>query len=181
VKGTDRSLALSTVAAAGGEMIDAESFTSADNATFPNGCHICEVEVDPDTGAMEMMSYIVVDDVGTVINPLLLKGQIHGGVAQGAGQALLEDIRYDPSNGQMLTASFMDYGMPRADTFSAIEVEALPAPTSVNPLGVKGAGEAGTVGALPACISAVCDAIGVEHLDMPSTPERIWRALNAKD
>jgi carbon-monoxide dehydrogenase large subunit len=181
VKGTDRSLALSTVAAAGGEMIDAESFTSADNATFPNGCHICEVEVDPDTGAMEMMSYIVVDDVGTVINPLLLKGQIHGGVAQGAGQALLEDIRYDPSNGQMLTASFMDYGMPRADTFSAIEVEALPAPTSVNPLGVKGAGEAGTVGALPACISAVCDAIGVEHLDMPATPERIWRALNAKD
>jgi carbon-monoxide dehydrogenase large subunit len=181
VKGTDRSLALSTVAAAGGEMIDAESFTSADNATFPNGCHICEVEVDPDTGAMEMMSYIVVDDVGTVINPLLLKGQIHGGVAQGAGQALLEDIRYDPSNGQMLTASFMDYGMPRADTFSAIEVEALPAPTSVNPLGVKGAGEAGTVGALPACISAVCDAIGVEHLDMPATPERIWRALNGKD
>tara|TARA_R110002110_G_scaffold137735_6_gene323112 strand:+ start:542 stop:2824 length:2283 start_codon:yes stop_codon:yes gene_type:complete len=180
VTGTDRMVRLIEVLQEQATPIDAESFVGADNATFPNGCHICEVEIDPDTGDMEMKSYIVVDDVGTVINPLLLKGQIHGGVAQGAGQALMENIHYDPDSGQLISASFMDYGIPRADTFSEIEVEALSVPTKVNPLGVKGAGEAGTVGALPACVSAVCDAIDVDHMDMPTTPERVWRALQSK-
>ncbi len=147
---------------------------------FPNGCHVCEVEIDPDTGAIDMVGYSVVDDVGTVMNPLLLKGQIHGGIAQGAGQALFEDIAFDPESGQLLTGSFMDYAMPRADDFSMIEVKSNPVPTKTNPLGVKGCGEAGTVGALPAVANAIVDALsplGVRHIEMPSTPERIWRAI----
>jgi carbon-monoxide dehydrogenase large subunit len=177
VRGTDRSIALKEVLKKANRQVSAETFSSADNATFPNGCHICEVEVDPETGSHEMLNYVVVDDVGTVINPLLLKGQIHGGVAQGAGQSLVEAMVFDEA-GQMLTASFMDYGMPRADNFSNIEVEAFPVPTKVNPLGVKGAGEAGTVGGLAAALSAICDAVDVDHMEMPATPERVWRALN---
>jgi len=151
---------------------------------FPNGCHICELEVDADTGEVEIVRYSVVDDVGTVINPLLLKGQIVGGVAQGVGQILMEDIRFD-EDGQNLTASFMDYAMPRATDISAVDIKSNPVPTRTNPLGVKGAGEAGCVGAMPAVANALVDALshlGVRHVEMPATPERIWRAIkNAND
>jgi aerobic carbon-monoxide dehydrogenase large subunit len=146
---------------------------------FPNGCHICELEVDADTGEVEIVRYSVVDDVGTVINPLLLKGQIVGGVAQGVGQILMEDIRFD-EDGQNLTASFMDYAMPRATDISAVDIKSNPVPTRTNPLGVKGAGEAGCVGAMPAVANALVDALshlGVRHVEMPATPERMWRAI----
>ena len=146
---------------------------------YPNGCHVCEVEIDRDTGEVEIARYTVVDDVGTVLNPLLLHGQIHGGVVQGVGQILMEDICRDAS-GQPITGSFMDYAMPRADNVGDIEVESHPVPTKTNPLGVKGAGEAGCVGALPAIANALVDALsefGVRHIEMPATPERIWRAM----
>ncbi len=188
VAGTDRSVTLAQVARAAytpgqrpkGEDVGlaAQAAVAPGEATFPNGCHICEVEVDPETGAVTLDRYVVVDDVGTVVNPLLLKGQIHGGVAMGAGQVLSEAIRYDDS-GQILSASFMDYAIPRAADLPMMEVLSNPQPTPSNPIGAKGAGEAGTVGALPAVIAAVCDAIGVEHLDMPATPERVWRAMSA--
>jgi carbon-monoxide dehydrogenase large subunit len=147
---------------------------------FPNGTHVCEVEIDPETGKVDIVRYSVVDDVGTVLNPLLLHGQIHGGVAQGAGQILLEDIRWD-ADGQLLTGSFMDYAMPRAGDLCAIATDSNPVPTATNPLGVKGAGEAGSVGAMPAVANAVIDALsafGVRHIEMPATPERVWRAIN---
>jgi carbon-monoxide dehydrogenase large subunit len=146
---------------------------------FPNGCHVCELEIDEDTGEVEIVRYSVVDDVGTVLNPLLLKGQIVGGVAQGVGQVLMEDIRFD-GEGQMLTGSFMDYAMPRATDISAVDVKSNPVPTKTNPLGVKGAGEAGCVGALPAVANALVDALshlGIRHIEMPATPERLWRAM----
>jgi carbon-monoxide dehydrogenase large subunit len=146
---------------------------------FPNGCHICELEVDEDTGEAAIVRYSVVDDVGTVINPLLLKGQIVGGVAQGVGQILMEDIRFN-EDGQNLTASFMDYAMPRATDISAVDVKSNPVPTKTNPLGVKGAGEAGCVGAMPAVANALVDALshlGIRHIGMPATPERLWRAM----
>ena len=152
------------------------------DASFPNGCHVCEVEIDPETGVTQMVRYTVVDDVGRVVNPLLLKGQIHGGIAQGAGQALLENMVYDRESGQMLSGSFMDYGMPRADDFPGFEVGSHDVPCRTNPLGVKGAGEAGTVGALPAAMNAVADALlplGITRIDMPATPENIWRAIIA--
>jgi carbon-monoxide dehydrogenase large subunit len=158
--------------------------TRPGDATFPNGCHICEVEVDPDTGETALLNYVVVDDVGTVINPLLLKGQIHGGIAQGLGQVFGETIRYADGTGQLLTASFMDYAMPRASDLCAITVLSNPVPTATNPLGVKGAGEAGTVGALPAVLGAVVDALrplGVTHLDLPATPGRVWAAIRGQD
>ena len=148
---------------------------------FPNGTHICEVEIDAETGTVAIERYSIVDDVGTVMNPLLLEGQICGGVAQGVGQALMEDIAFDES-GQLLTGSFMDYAMPRADNLSAIRLKSNPVPTKTNPLGVKGAGEAGCVGALPAVVNAVVDALsvlGIRHVEMPATPERLWRAITA--
>jgi carbon-monoxide dehydrogenase large subunit len=154
----------------------------AGKQNFPNGCHVCEVEIDRETGVVDIVRYSVVDDVGTVLNPLLLHGQIHGGVAQGAGQVLLEDIHFD-SSGQLVTASFMDYAMPHAHNLSDIEVESNPVPTKTNPLGTKGAGEAGNVGALPAVANAVVDALkefGVKHIEMPATAERVWRAMQAK-
>ncbi|MGE5537740.1 MAG: xanthine dehydrogenase family protein molybdopterin-binding subunit [Gemmatimonas sp.] len=146
---------------------------------FPNGCHICEVEIDRDTGTIEIVRYSVVDDVGNVLNPLLLKGQIRGGVAQGVGQILMEQIRFD-GDGQLLTGSFMDYAMPHAEHLSRIAIKSNPVPTATNPLGVKGAGEAGCVGALPAVANAIADALsplGVRHLEMPATPERVWRTI----
>jgi carbon-monoxide dehydrogenase large subunit len=146
---------------------------------FPNGCHVCEVEIDQDTGAIEIVRYSVVDDVGTVMNPLLLHGQIAGGVAQGVGQMLMEDIHFD-AEGQLVSGTFMDYAMPRAGDLSVIQVKSNPVPTKTNPLGVKGAGEAGCVGALPAVGNAVVDALsvlGVRHIEMPATSERIWRAM----
>jgi len=153
---------------------------SCKEQNFPNGCHICELEIDAETGEVEMLRYSVVDDVGTVLNPLLLEGQICGGIAQGVGQVLMEDIRFDPASGQLLTGSFMDYAMPRASDLSAIHCDSNPVPTQTNPLGVKGAGEAGNVGALPAVANALVDALsplGIRHIEMPATPERLWRAI----
>jgi carbon-monoxide dehydrogenase large subunit len=148
---------------------------------FPNGCHVCELEIDPDTGHVEIVRYSVVDDVGTVINPLLVHGQIVGGIAQGVGQILMEDIRFDADSGQLISGSFMDYAMPRASDLSSVQVKSNPVPTPTNPLGVKGCGEAGCVGAMPAVANAIVDALsgyGIRHMEMPATPERIWRAIN---
>jgi carbon-monoxide dehydrogenase large subunit len=150
--------------------------------TYPNGTHVCEVEVDPETGAVEIARYAVVDDVGVMINPMIVKGQIHGGVAQGLGQVLFEQVAYEPDSGQLLSGSFMDYAMPRATDMPPLKVASHDVPAKTNPLGVKGAGEAGTVGALPAAMNAILDALrplGVDHLDMPATPERVWRAIQA--
>jgi carbon-monoxide dehydrogenase large subunit len=190
VVGTDRAVGLKDVARAAFQpnqlppgvepgLYETGTF-SPKQATWPNGCHVCEVEVDPDSGAVAIVSYVVVDDVGTVINPVTLKGQIHGGVAQGVGQALMEQVVYDRESGQLLTASFMDYAIPRGDTFPDMHIESNPVPTKLNPLGAKGAGEAGTVGALPAVMNAVIDAlalVGVRQLDMPASPERVWQAI----
>jgi aerobic carbon-monoxide dehydrogenase large subunit len=148
--------------------------------TFPNGCHVCEVEIDPDTGVTRIDRYTIVDDVGTVMNPLLLKGQIHGGVVQGVGQILLENMQFDPESGQVLTGSLMDYALPRADDVPSMSVESHPVPTPTNPLGIKGAGEAGTVGAMPCVQSAILDALaplGIQWLDMPASPHRVWAAI----
>ena len=150
--------------------------------TYPNGCHICEVEVDPETGVFDLKSYHVVDDVGTVINPLTLYGQIHGGIAQGVGQILGEQVVYDQESGQLLTASFMDYVMPRADNLCNVAIHSNPSPTATNPMGAKGAGEAGCVGALPAVMIAIMHALsqkGVKELDMPATPLRVWEAIQS--
>jgi aerobic carbon-monoxide dehydrogenase large subunit len=148
--------------------------------SFPNGCHVCEVEIDPDTGRTEIVRYVAVDDVGTVVNALTLEGQIHGGIVQGIGQALMENIHYDPETGQMLSGSFMDYAMPRADDVIPFEIENNPVPTPNNVLGIKGAGEAGTTGALACAMNAINDALaslGVRHLEMPATPDKVWRAI----
>jgi len=190
VAGTDRRISITDVAKASfqaarlpreleGGLYETGTFSPDDN-TYPNGCHVCEVEIDPDTGALEIVRYVVIDDVGTVVNPLGLKGQIHGGVAQGLGQALMEQVVYDRESGQNLTGSFMDYAMPRADVMPYMEIHSNPVPTKRNPLGAKGAGEAGTVGALPAIVNAVIDALaplGVKSLEMPATPARIWQAI----
>jgi carbon-monoxide dehydrogenase large subunit len=152
---------------------------ATDTQNFPNGCHICEVEIDEETGEVEIVGYNVVDDVGTVLNPLLLHGQIDGGIAQGLGQILMEDVRFD-GDGQLLTGSFMDYAMPRARTTPAYHMESNPVPTKTNPLGTKGAGEAGCVGAMPAVANALVDALsvyGITHVAMPATPEVIWRTI----
>jgi carbon-monoxide dehydrogenase large subunit len=192
VAGTDRAVVLKDVARAAFQpghlppgvepgLYETATFVPASD-TWPNGCHVCEAEIDPETGAVQLASYVIVDDVGTVINPLTLKGQIHGGVAQGAGQALMEQVVYDGESGQLLTASFMDYAMPRADTLPDMVIASNPVPTKLNPLGAKGAGEAGTVGALPAVINAVVDAlaeVGVRHLDMPASGARVWQAIQA--
>ena len=156
-----------------------DSGTFESPPTFPNGCHICEVEIDPETGVVEIVAYHIVDDVGRVINPMILGGQIHGGVAQGLGQALMENIVYDEESGQLVTATFVDYAMPRADDMPALDISYNEILCKTNPLGVKGAGEAGTIGALPAIIGAISDALGVAHIDMPATPEKIWRLANA--
>jgi carbon-monoxide dehydrogenase large subunit len=190
VVGTDRALGLKEVARAAFQpgqlppglepgLYETGTF-SPKQATWPNGSHVCEVEVDPDTGMVTLDRYAIADDVGTVINPVTLKGQIHGGVAQGVGQALMEQVVYEPGSGQLLSASFMEYAMPRADTFCDMVIESHPVPTALNPLGAKGAGEAGTVGALPAVINAVMDALaplGVRQLDMPASSDRVWQAI----
>ena len=190
IAGTDKSLEFSEVARAAYQpgklppdvepgLYESGTFR-ATHHTFPNGAHTCEVELDPETGKVEITSYCVADDVGTVINPLTLKGQIHGGVAQGAGQILMEQVVFDPETGQLLTGSLMDYAMPRAADLPSMKIVSNPVPTATNPLGVKGAGEAGTVGALPAVMNAIMDALhrmGVTDFDMPATPERVWRAI----
>jgi aerobic carbon-monoxide dehydrogenase large subunit len=190
ITGTDRTVSIGEIAIAsmnpqnlpdGMEPgLIASAVYTAKQMNFPNGVHVCEIEMDPETGEVEIARYSVVDDVGTVMNPLLLEGQIRGGVVQGIGQMLLEDIHFDPQSGQLLTGSFMDYAMPRAGDLSPIDCESNPVPTKTNPLGVKGAGEAGNVGALPAVGNALVDAlaqIGVRKIGMPATPERLWRAI----
>ncbi len=160
--------------------LDQAAIFAAAAPTYPNGCHVCEVEIDPETGALAIERYVVADDVGTVIDHAMLEGQVQGGVAQGIGQALMEQVLHDPGSGQVLTASFLDYALPRATDIPAVTLLDNPQPTPVNPLGAKGGGEAGTIGAPPAVICAILDALapcGVTHLDMPATPERIWRAL----
>ncbi|MGH6953931.1 MAG: xanthine dehydrogenase family protein molybdopterin-binding subunit, partial [Alphaproteobacteria bacterium] len=148
--------------------------------TFPNGCHIAEVEVDPDTGTIALAKYVIVDDFGKVLNPLLVEGQVHGGLGQGIGQALLEGCAYD-SSGQLLTGSFMDYTLPRAGDLPSFNFRYNEVLSPSNPMGVKGCGEAGCVAAPAAVVNATVDALakhGIRHLDMPMTPERVWRALN---
>lgn len=180
IAGTDRRLTLFEAAGPGGGLA-AEHTHAPDTYTYPNGCHICEVEVDRDTGATRVVRYSVVDDFGVAINPLLLAGQVHGGSVQGIGQALIERTEYDAGSGQLLTGSFMDYAMPRADDVPSFACEFHHAPCTTNPLGVKGAGEAGAVGAPPAVVNAVVDALqaatGLVHIDMPVTQEKVWRAL----
>ena len=147
--------------------------------TFPNGCHIAEVELDPDTGVIAVTRYALVDDFGVLVNPMLVEGQIHGGIAQGLGQAVLENIVYDDA-GQLLTGSFMDYGIPRADQMPpAVVFETLNTPSPTNPLGVKGCGEAGTIGAMPSVMNAIIDALGGKQVEMPATPEKLWRLARA--
>jgi carbon-monoxide dehydrogenase large subunit len=147
---------------------------------FPNGCHVAEVEVDPDTGAVDVVGFTAVDDCGTVLNPFIVHGQMHGGIAQGLGQALFENVSYDPETGQILTGSYMDYTMPRAFNMPRMELDFNEVPAVMNELGVKGAGEAGCCGAPPAIVHAVVNALkdfGVKHIDMPLTPERVWRVM----
>jgi carbon-monoxide dehydrogenase large subunit len=192
IAGTDRAVSLADIAAVAWEPqrlpdgmepgLVASAAFAAKQQNFPNGVHICELEIDPETGTVELLAYSVVDDVGTVLNPLLLEGQIRGGIAQGAGQILMEDIVFDPQSGQLLTGSFMDYAMPRAGDLSLMHCETNPVPTRTNPLGVKGAGEAGAVGAMPAVGNALIDALkplGIRDVPMPATPERLWRAIRA--
>jgi carbon-monoxide dehydrogenase large subunit len=159
--------------------LDAAEVVKIPAHTFPNGCHMVEVEVDPDTGSVAIVRYLVVDDVGVAINPMIVRGQVHGGVAQGFGQAVCERTSYDAQTAQLLAGSFMDYALPRASDLPDIEVEFVEVPCGTNPLGVKGAGEAGTVGSPPAIINAIVDALDGRSLDMPATPEVVWRTLRA--
>ncbi|MEZ5818641.1 MAG: xanthine dehydrogenase family protein molybdopterin-binding subunit [Hyphomicrobiaceae bacterium] len=186
LSGTNRSVTLAEVAARAREksptgLVEMAEFVPP-TVTFPNGCHLCEVEVDPETGVVRIDRYTVVEDIGTVLNAKLAHGQIQGGVAMGVGQALGEVIQYDPDSGQLVTGSFMDYQMPRADEMPGVNLTTRPVPTKVNPLGVKGVGEAGTVGSMVAVINAICDALaplGVKHIEMPATPARVWAAIEA--
>jgi carbon-monoxide dehydrogenase large subunit len=149
-------------------------------STYPNGCHVAEVEIDPDTGVVHVVRYTGVNDFGTIVNPMLVAGQIHGGVAQGIGQALMEEISYD-SSGQPITGSFMDYAMPRAEDIPLMAIGDHPSPAKSNPLGTKGCGEAGCAGSLATIVNAVIDALGefgVTKIDMPLTSERIWRVIH---
>jgi carbon-monoxide dehydrogenase large subunit len=193
IVGTDRALPLTDVAKAFYRPVmlppqfdvglEASGTFAAEPPNYPNGCHVCEVEIDPDTGAVTLERYAAVDDVGKVMNRLLCEGQIHGGVAQGAGQALMEAIVFD-SSGQLVTGSFQDYAMPRADDLPELVSELTEVPAKTNPLGVKGAGEAGATGAPPAIMSAILNALnplGIEHIDMPATPSRVWAAIKARE
>ncbi|MEQ8953407.1 MAG: molybdopterin cofactor-binding domain-containing protein, partial [Gammaproteobacteria bacterium] len=157
---------------------DENAFYDPTNFSFPAGTHICEVEVDPETGVVEIVNYSAVDDFGRLVNPMIVEGQVHGGIAHGVGQALMEVCRYD-ADGQLSTASFMDYTMPRADNLPSFKVDYAPTNPPDNPLGVKGCGEAGAIGAPPAVINAIANALGVKHIDMPATPENVWRAARA--
>jgi carbon-monoxide dehydrogenase large subunit len=158
------------------------AFYDPTNFTFPAGTYICEVEIDPQTGETRVDRFTAVDDFGTIINPMIVEGQVHGGLVQGIGQALLENCVYDKETGQLLTGSFMDYAMPRADDFPHFEIGHVCTPCTHNPLGTKGCGEAGAIGSPPAVMNAVLDAlssVGVKDLDMPATPHRVWQAIQA--
>jgi carbon-monoxide dehydrogenase large subunit len=189
-RGSGRAIGIFEVARAAQELNDlddalrgplaAESDVSFTAGGYPYGCAVCEVEIDPQTGALEVVRYSATDDVGRAINPLILHGQTHGGIAQGVGQALWEQCVVDPASGQVMTGSFMDYAMPRADTLPSFTTDLMEVPSPSNPLGVRAGGEGGTTPALAAVINAVVDALrefGVTHMDMPATPERIWRAI----
>ena len=192
IAGTDRQLSLHAVAEAAqrgdlperlaGGVVESARY-QAPPLTYPNGCHVCEVDIDEQTFAVAIVAYTVVDDAGTIVNPLMLRGQVHGGTAQGIGQALLENTAYDAESGQLITASFQDYTMPRADDLPIFDVSFVEdIPCTTNPMGIKGAGEAGAIGAPPAVINAVVDALqpfGVTHVDMPATPQRIFDAVQA--
>ena len=161
--------------------LDVDHVHESAPSAFPNGCHVAEVEIDPETGITRVVRYTAVNDFGTVINPMLVEGQMHGGVVQGIGQALLERTVFD-ENGQLVTGSFMDYAMPRADDAPFFSVESRPTPAKTNLLGAKGCGEAGCAGSLPAVMNAVVDALsefGIRHVDMPATPEKIWALIRA--
>ncbi len=186
IAGTDRGIDILALAArqrqSGGATLDTAEIAAIDHHTFPNGCHMAEVEIDPETGVTTVARYVVCDDFGTAINPLIVRGQVAGGVAQGLGQAIMEHTVFDRESGQLLSGSFMDYALPRADDVPDVEVHLLEIPCATNTLGVKGAGEAGAVGSPPALINAILDALsvdGITAIDMPATPERIWRALAA--
>jgi carbon-monoxide dehydrogenase large subunit len=189
IAGTDRSVGIMELAEklhAGLELpaglprsLDVQSISDGPPSAFPNGCHIAEVEVDPETGVAEVVRYSFVNDFGTVINPLLVNGQAHGGIVQGIGQALCEHVVYD-AEGQLLTGSYMDYAMPRAEDAPMFAHEFHPVPAKTNVLGAKGCGEAGCAGALPSVMNALVDALsefGIRQIDMPATPERVWRAI----
>jgi aerobic carbon-monoxide dehydrogenase large subunit len=152
------------------------AFYDPTNFTFPSGVHICEVEIDPETGNTEIVAWTAVDDFGIVINPMIVEGQVHGGIAQGVGQALCEGVRYD-QEGQLVTGSFMDYAMPRADYFPPIKMSFSVTKCPSNPLGIKGCGEAGAIAAPAAVINAITDALGTENVAMPATPPTVWAAL----
>jgi aerobic carbon-monoxide dehydrogenase large subunit len=189
IAGTDRSIDILELARRlkDGKMpegmpssLDVDHTTEAVPSTFPNGCHVAEVEIDPETGIVQIVGYTGVNDFGTIVNPMLVAGQLHGGVAQGIGQALMECISYD-SSGQPITGSFMDYAMPRAEDIPMMAVGDHPVPAKSNPLGTKGCGEAGCAGSLSTIVNAVVDALseyGIKHIDMPLTPERVWRAIS---
>jgi carbon-monoxide dehydrogenase large subunit len=162
--------------------LDDAGLSTGNKNTFPNGAHLCEIEIDEETGAARILRYTVVDDFGVLVNPLIVEGQIHGGIAQGAGQVLLEDAHFDPGSGQLLSGSFQDYAMPRADDFSGFDVTFHNVPCVTNVLGIKGAGEAGTVGALGATMNAVLDALsplGITQLDLPASPQKLWQAIRS--
>ncbi len=184
IVGTDRSISYSAIAKAAKSPEDLKGFGEFDQkeATYPNGTHVCEVEIDPETGHVAVLNYTMVDDYGATVNPILLAGQVHGGVAQGLGQALTENTVY-ADDGQLLSASFMDYAMPRADDLPYLHFETRNVPSTTNALGIKGAGEAGTIGATPAVLNAVTDALyrayGIRHIEMPTTPDRVWRTIQA--
>jgi carbon-monoxide dehydrogenase large subunit len=160
--------------------LDADAYNPSDVFTFPSGCHVAEVEIDPETGAVTLERYTAIDDYGRLINPMLTMGQVQGGLAQGIGQALLEHTVYDADSGQLLSGSFTDYALPRADDLPALDITLAELPTEVNPLGVKGAGQAGCIAAPQTVINAILDALaslGIRHIDMPATPQRVWRAI----
>jgi carbon-monoxide dehydrogenase large subunit len=180
VRGTDRSVDLYEVAAAA--PLDGLSDEANPVPSFPYGCAVCEVEVDPETGAVDLVRYTTVDDCGRAVNPMILHGQTHGGIAQGVGQALWESCAYDLETGQLLSATMMDYAMPRADMLPSFTTEISEVPSTAHPLGLRGGGEGGTTPALGAVVNAICDALaelGVEHIEMPATPERVWQAIRA--
>ena len=161
--------------------LEAMSYFDPKNFTWPFGTHVAVVEVDPETGEVKLLRYVAVDDVGNVINPMIVDGMIHGGITQGIGQALLEEAIYD-DNGQLLTGSMADYAVPKAGDLPSFEVERTVTPSTTNPLGIKGAGETGTITASPAVINAVVDALspfGVKHIAMPATSEKVWRLIQA--
>jgi aerobic carbon-monoxide dehydrogenase large subunit len=191
VRGTDRSVDLFEVAAAAlrpdvpdglGGPLAGEGDRTDSVPSFPYGCAVCEVEVDPETGVVDIVRWTSVDDVGRAVNPLILHGQTHGGIAAGIGQALWELCHYEPETGQLTSATFMEYALPRADALPSFTTELSEVPSTTNPLGLRGGGEGGTTPALGALVNAIVDALaelGVEHVEMPATPERVWRAMRA--